>query len=181
MSFCPVPGSWCSPAICDTNAKCLLSGGKFQCVCEEGFRGDGEHCIPINPCDTNNGGCPVESAACEFTSPGKVSNESKSESETNVEFSADYCYVSFVCVFLSSRNVCVCLEWNHLIRPRAAHKSRPAHRVHAMSAPAARPTQTARPGLSRSFPHDNMTKATFTSFNDTIMTERISRNLSKSI
>ncbi|XP_016138166.1 LOW QUALITY PROTEIN: stabilin-1-like [Sinocyclocheilus grahami] len=64
-------GSGCSPAICDTNAKCSFSGGKFQCECEEGFRGDGKHCIPINPCNTNNGGCPVESTACEFTSPGK--------------------------------------------------------------------------------------------------------------
>ncbi|RXN04357.1 stabilin-1-like protein [Labeo rohita] len=61
----------CSPGICDANAKCSFSGGKFQCECEEGFRGDGKHCVPINPCDTNNGGCTVESTACEFTSPGK--------------------------------------------------------------------------------------------------------------
>uniref|UniRef100_A0A9J7XQL0 Stabilin 1 n=1 Tax=Cyprinus carpio carpio TaxID=630221 RepID=A0A9J7XQL0_CYPCA len=64
----------CSQGICDANAKCSFSGGKFQCECEEGFKGDGQHCLPINPCDTNNGGCPVESTLCELTSPGKVSS-----------------------------------------------------------------------------------------------------------
>lgn len=61
----------CSPGICDVNAKCSFSGGKFHCECEEGFKGDGYHCVPINPCDTNNGSCPLESTLCEFTGPGK--------------------------------------------------------------------------------------------------------------
>ncbi|KAI7790987.1 stabilin-1 precursor [Triplophysa rosa] len=61
----------CAPGICDANAKCLFSSGKFLCTCEQGFMGDGKHCVPINPCDTNNGGCQKDSTTCEYTGPGK--------------------------------------------------------------------------------------------------------------
>ncbi|XP_056614920.1 stabilin-1-like [Triplophysa dalaica] len=61
----------CAPGICDANAKCLFKSGKFLCTCEQGFVGDGKHCVPINPCDTNNGGCQKDSTTCEYTGPGK--------------------------------------------------------------------------------------------------------------
>ncbi|XP_051550154.1 stabilin-1 isoform X1 [Myxocyprinus asiaticus] len=61
----------CTPGICDVNAKCSFSGGQFHCKCEDGFVGNGKHCIPINPCDTDNGGCPKDSTVCEYIGPAK--------------------------------------------------------------------------------------------------------------
>ncbi|NP_001182543.1 stabilin-1 precursor [Danio rerio] len=61
----------CPEGTCGINAKCLSKDDKYNCECKEGFEGDGKHCIPINPCKTNNGDCPVTSTTCELISPGK--------------------------------------------------------------------------------------------------------------
>ncbi|TRZ01615.1 hypothetical protein DNTS_022971 [Danionella cerebrum] len=55
-----------SSAVCE----CLPGYMKSGQSCIEGFTGDGTHCVPINPCNTNNGGCPVKSTSCEITGPG---------------------------------------------------------------------------------------------------------------
>ncbi|XP_023998573.1 stabilin-2-like [Salvelinus sp. IW2-2015] len=62
----------CSAKQCDVNADCSWLGGRlFQCQCKAGYKGDGRMCVPINPCDEDNGGCPRNSAVCVYTSPGK--------------------------------------------------------------------------------------------------------------
>uniref|UniRef100_A0A673VS04 Stabilin 1 n=1 Tax=Salmo trutta TaxID=8032 RepID=A0A673VS04_SALTR len=62
----------CSAKQCDVNADCSWLGGRlFQCQCKAGYKGDGRMCVPINPCDEDNGGCPRNSTVCVYTSPGK--------------------------------------------------------------------------------------------------------------
>ncbi|KAA0711995.1 Stabilin-1 Fasciclin [Triplophysa tibetana] len=91
----PCP-TW-SGKTCNGYGTCVSGdSGNGTCVCEEGytgfacqecsnknaygdhcssgllgFVGDGKHCVPINPCDTNNGGCQKDSTTCEYTGPGK--------------------------------------------------------------------------------------------------------------
>lgn len=66
------------------------------------------------------------------------------------------CLLYEICVrFLSSRSVCVCPDQSHLTRPRVASQNLSVRQVHATAALAARWTPTARPGLSRCFPHNN--------------------------
>ncbi|XP_064160250.1 stabilin-1 [Anguilla rostrata] len=62
----------CSKNTCDPNAECAYLGARnFQCKCKEGYEGDGRVCIPVNPCSTDNGGCPTNSTICVYTGPGK--------------------------------------------------------------------------------------------------------------
>ncbi|KAJ8259878.1 hypothetical protein GJAV_G00174480 [Gymnothorax javanicus] len=62
----------CSENTCDANAECEYLGARnFRCKCKEGFEGDGKVCYPVNPCSTNNGGCPTDSTICVYTGPGK--------------------------------------------------------------------------------------------------------------
>ena len=42
---------------CDPMATCKNTNGSYDCVCNEGFTGDGYDCTDINECLTNNGGC----------------------------------------------------------------------------------------------------------------------------
>lgn len=46
----------CVPA-CDSHADCTLQGGERQCVCANGYAGDGVTCIDVDECATDNGGC----------------------------------------------------------------------------------------------------------------------------
>ncbi|KAL1007828.1 hypothetical protein UPYG_G00092170 [Umbra pygmaea] len=62
----------CSNKQCDVNAECSWLGGRlFQCRCKTGYEGDGRVCVPINPCNKDNGGCPQASTVCVYTSPGR--------------------------------------------------------------------------------------------------------------
>ncbi|KAG9337058.1 hypothetical protein JZ751_029826 [Albula glossodonta] len=62
----------CSKDECGPNGQCkYLGAGKFQCTCKEGFEGDGKICAPVNPCTTDNGGCPTNSTVCVLVSAGK--------------------------------------------------------------------------------------------------------------
>jgi len=38
-----------------------------------GYEGDGFICTPVDPCQTDAGGCPMDSTKCVYTAPGKVS------------------------------------------------------------------------------------------------------------
>jgi hypothetical protein len=42
---------------CDANATCTNSLGGFDCVCNQGFAGDGTTCVQTDACVTDNGGC----------------------------------------------------------------------------------------------------------------------------
>ncbi|KAI1890377.1 hypothetical protein AGOR_G00153100 [Albula goreensis] len=62
----------CSKDECGPSGQCkYLGAGKFQCTCKEGFEGDGKFCAPVNPCNTDNGGCPTNSTVCVLLSAGK--------------------------------------------------------------------------------------------------------------
>ncbi|KAK3753425.1 hypothetical protein RRG08_056317 [Elysia crispata] len=51
------------------NTECQQTGpGLYQCVCAQNYTGDGIVCIPIDPCQTNRGGCPQDKD-CRFTGP----------------------------------------------------------------------------------------------------------------
>ncbi|XP_033108274.1 low-density lipoprotein receptor-related protein 4-like [Anneissia japonica] len=42
---------------CDPNATCTDTEESYTCTCPEGYSGDGEICINLNPCSMANGGC----------------------------------------------------------------------------------------------------------------------------
>ncbi|XP_046881637.1 stabilin-1 isoform X2 [Hypomesus transpacificus] len=64
----------CSPNKCHLDAECTYLGGTtFQCRCKIGFEGDGQRCLPIDPCSKGNGGCPANSTICVYEGPGKSS------------------------------------------------------------------------------------------------------------
>ncbi|RAL21282.1 hypothetical protein DL240_14255 [Lujinxingia litoralis] len=69
---CEPPG--CDPT-CGPGARCDLEAtGGPQCLCEEGFEGDGEQCQAIveDPCLTDNGGCgDPEFFTCTHTGDGE--------------------------------------------------------------------------------------------------------------
>lgn len=48
---------------CDPNAHCINNPGSYECVCLDGFTGNGLNCRDINECLVNNGGCD-ENAQC---------------------------------------------------------------------------------------------------------------------
>lgn len=64
----------CSKQVCDPHADCLYLGpNSHRCTCQYGYKGDGQVCIPVDPCQTKFGNCPPESSACKYDGPGKVS------------------------------------------------------------------------------------------------------------
>ncbi|KAG7472881.1 hypothetical protein MATL_G00113920 [Megalops atlanticus] len=65
-------GAMCSLNVCDENAECTeLGPRRYQCRCNAGYEGNGRVCAPLNPCTTDNGGCPTDSTICVYTSPGR--------------------------------------------------------------------------------------------------------------
>ncbi|XP_048463436.1 stabilin-2-like isoform X1 [Rhincodon typus] len=57
---------------CGSNAICTYLGpNTFTCTCQEGYRGDGQVCLPIDPCQNNYGNCPTNSTVCHYDGPGK--------------------------------------------------------------------------------------------------------------
>lgn len=48
---------------CDPNARCINNPGSYECVCSDGFTGNGFTCKDVNECLINNGGCD-ENAQC---------------------------------------------------------------------------------------------------------------------
>ncbi|XP_029103611.1 stabilin-1 isoform X2 [Scleropages formosus] len=62
----------CSPDMCDSNAECTSQAGRdWQCTCKAGYQGDGQVCIPMNPCSWHNGDCPPNSTTCVYVRPGQ--------------------------------------------------------------------------------------------------------------
>ena len=42
---------------CDPMATCKNTNGSYDCICQDGFSGDGYDCKDVNECLKNNGGC----------------------------------------------------------------------------------------------------------------------------
>uniref|UniRef100_A0AAV2MM82 EGF-like domain-containing protein n=1 Tax=Knipowitschia caucasica TaxID=637954 RepID=A0AAV2MM82_KNICA len=61
----------CSSRDCDENAQCSSQGSKVTCVCKTDYEGNGRVCVPKNPCNQNNGDCPVNSTVCAFSGANK--------------------------------------------------------------------------------------------------------------
>ncbi|KAM3621837.1 uncharacterized protein V6R79_016723 [Siganus canaliculatus] len=58
---------------CHLQAVCRQRGLLTQCVCRDGYDGDGHSCSPINPClKSDRGGC-SSNAECVFAAPGRAS------------------------------------------------------------------------------------------------------------
>ena len=58
---------------CHANATCNNTGlGKYECKCHHDYLGDGLLCLPIDPCQVNNGGCPPDSSTCRYAGPNQV-------------------------------------------------------------------------------------------------------------
>uniref|UniRef100_A0A8D2LJL2 Stabilin 1 n=1 Tax=Varanus komodoensis TaxID=61221 RepID=A0A8D2LJL2_VARKO len=57
----------CSSSPCSVFATCkAVAPIDYECTCKEGYHGNGRICQPINPCLTDNGGCPKNSTICAF-------------------------------------------------------------------------------------------------------------------
>lgn len=61
----------CSSRDCDVNAECSTQGSKIACACKTDYEGNGRLCVPKNPCNQNNGGCPSNSTVCVFAGANK--------------------------------------------------------------------------------------------------------------
>ncbi|KAM4587188.1 stabilin-1 [Odontesthes bonariensis] len=58
---------------CHIHAYCTHTGLSTQCVCRDGYDGDGHSCTPINQClKSSRGGCDAN-AECVYVGPGNVS------------------------------------------------------------------------------------------------------------
>ncbi|KAF6313567.1 stabilin 1 [Rhinolophus ferrumequinum] len=72
-SECQAPDP-CQPSPCSPLAQCLVSPtGQAQCRCPKNYYGNGMVCLPQDPCNTNNGGCPSNSTLCQYQGLGKAS------------------------------------------------------------------------------------------------------------
>lgn len=70
----------CSRKVCDSNADCVYLGpNQHKCTCGEGYTGDGQVCLPIDPCQAAHGSCPAQSSICIYDGPGKVSVTAQAE------------------------------------------------------------------------------------------------------
>lgn len=63
----------CLQSVCHVHASCEHTGpNQHRCTCREGYSGDGNICMAVNPCQRQHGGCSPESARCVYDGPGKV-------------------------------------------------------------------------------------------------------------
>lgn len=66
----------CFKNICHPHASCSYLGpNRHSCSCQKGYHGDGQVCLPVDPCQTNFGNCPTKSTMCKYDGPGQVSQE----------------------------------------------------------------------------------------------------------
>ena len=42
---------------CDPHAICRNTNGSYECICMDGYSGDGFDCVDDNECLIDNGGC----------------------------------------------------------------------------------------------------------------------------
>lgn len=73
----------CLRPVCHSRASCAHTGpDQHHCTCNHGYSGDGQVCMPIDPCQTQNGGCFASTTRCIYDGPGKVKLVQKSISES---------------------------------------------------------------------------------------------------
>jgi hypothetical protein len=64
----------CLKNVCHPHASCSYLGpNRHSCVCQKGYQGDGQVCLPVDPCQTSYGNCPTKSTVCRYDGPGQVS------------------------------------------------------------------------------------------------------------
>ncbi|KAJ8411408.1 hypothetical protein AAFF_G00174140 [Aldrovandia affinis] len=62
----------CLKKVCHSNAVCAhLGPNRHSCTCNAGYQGNGVVCMPVDPCQTDFGGCDPDSALCVYDGPGK--------------------------------------------------------------------------------------------------------------
>lgn len=59
-------GVTCDDDPCGENAECVRRGDAVQCVCDSGYTGDGQLCLDVDECKTDQNGCD-ENASCTNT------------------------------------------------------------------------------------------------------------------
>ncbi|EPY74062.1 hyaluronan receptor for endocytosis-like protein [Camelus ferus] len=70
---CDKPINPCLQNICHPHARCTYLGpNRHSCTCQEGYRGDGQVCLPVDPCQVNFGNCPTASTVCRYDGPGQI-------------------------------------------------------------------------------------------------------------
>uniref|UniRef100_A0A2K6FQW9 Stabilin-2 n=1 Tax=Propithecus coquereli TaxID=379532 RepID=A0A2K6FQW9_PROCO len=75
---CDKPINPCLQKICHPHAHCTYLGpNRHSCTCQEGYRGDGQVCLPVDPCQANFGNCPMKSTVCKYDGPGQSHCECK--------------------------------------------------------------------------------------------------------
>ncbi|XP_045147126.1 stabilin-2 [Echinops telfairi] len=94
---CSEPLPECAALLCPENSRCAPSGedeARLQCKCLPGYRGDGAHCAPINPCSQNI--CHLH-ARCTYLGPNQHSCtcEEGYRGDGQVCLPVDPCQVSF--------------------------------------------------------------------------------------
>ncbi|KAL1774739.1 stabilin-2 [Sigmodon hispidus] len=68
----------CLKNICHPHASCFYLGpNQHSCTCQKGYVGDGQVCLPVDPCQTNFGNCPTKSTVCRYDGPGQSHCECK--------------------------------------------------------------------------------------------------------
>ncbi|XP_007893639.2 stabilin-2 [Callorhinchus milii] len=68
----------CLSNVCGLNAKCTYLGpNQKKCTCQESYHGDGQICLPIDPCQKGFGDCLTNSTVCVYDGPGKSHCECK--------------------------------------------------------------------------------------------------------
>uniref|UniRef100_A0A3B5Q126 Stabilin 2 n=1 Tax=Xiphophorus maculatus TaxID=8083 RepID=A0A3B5Q126_XIPMA len=62
----------CLRPVCHSWASCAHTGpDQHHCTCNQGYSGDGQVCMPIDPCQTQNGRCSARTTRCIYDGPGK--------------------------------------------------------------------------------------------------------------
>uniref|UniRef100_A0A3P9Q2P0 EGF-like domain-containing protein n=1 Tax=Poecilia reticulata TaxID=8081 RepID=A0A3P9Q2P0_POERE len=62
----------CLRPVCHSWASCAHTGpDQHHCTCNPGYSGDGQVCMAVDPCQTQNGGCSARTTRCIYDGPGK--------------------------------------------------------------------------------------------------------------
>ncbi|XP_064235981.1 stabilin-2 isoform X2 [Aotus nancymaae] len=110
----------CLQKICHPHAHCTYLGpNRHSCTCQEGYHGDGQVCLPVDPCQRNFGNCPTNSTVCKYDGPGQSHCECKEHyhnfvpgvgcSMTNICESNNLCHKNANCITIApGQTECTC-------------------------------------------------------------------------
>ncbi|XP_031414613.1 stabilin-2 [Clupea harengus] len=119
-SYCERQTQPCGPvSYCHAHASCDFNGGTVQCVCREGFKGDGITCFETEPCTSpNRGGC-GPNTKCVKTGPGthecqclagwKADGDECQRVDNCLEPTRGNCHSNATCIYIGpGQSDCVC-------------------------------------------------------------------------